>query len=172
MVPPSNLMGIIVSNYIYPLAMTNIAIENDIKWPVEIVDKSPLKMVMFHTYVNLPEDKWSYDLDDAIFIFDRIKLSSGERRERLGARGMSIFSHWNGIVNGTANGEAEVDWRVTQSGVFFFGSAEYRQVIGSEWFLPTVNSWGNNARKSAPFRGWDIERGGDCQQKVINQRWS
>ena len=50
-------------------------------------------MVMFHTYVNVPEDKWSYDLDDAIFIFDRIKLSSGERRERLGARGMSIFSH-------------------------------------------------------------------------------
>ena len=27
-------------------------------------------------YVNLPEDKRSYDLDDVIFIFDRIKVSS------------------------------------------------------------------------------------------------
>ena len=35
----------------YPLAMTKIAVEND---PVKIVS-SPVKMVIFHTYISLPQ---------------------------------------------------------------------------------------------------------------------
>ena len=39
-------------NGIYPLVMTNIAIENGyLKWIF------PLEMVMFHSYVKLPEGK-------------------------------------------------------------------------------------------------------------------
>ena len=42
-----DLMGF---NGIYPLVMTNIAMENDHLWWI-----FPLEMVIFHSYIKLPE---------------------------------------------------------------------------------------------------------------------
>ena len=55
--------GLMGSNGIYPLVMTNIAIENDHLWWI-----FPLKMVIFHSYVNLPEGN-SKQCSIAFFFF-------------------------------------------------------------------------------------------------------
>ena len=44
---------------VYPLVMTNIAIENG---PVEIVEFPSYKMVIFHSYVSLPEGRMGMNM--------------------------------------------------------------------------------------------------------------
>ena len=55
---PGTWLGWWCSFTLYPLVMTNIAIENG-HWNSGFTWIYPLKMVIFHSYVSLPEGRWS-----------------------------------------------------------------------------------------------------------------